>query len=157
MLVDSVKAGMFFFRLLWNCLNIHLKGIQPFGCVLLQSRETANSKFLVSNETVVMRRWESETWNSVLSNELIKVELPPWKIWKAKNSLFENNNNNNNPQFLICSDEALTLETLAFQNFRLIKPNFREKATRPYKERACWKCPWLLEVTTNMVIFPVLI
>ena len=30
--------------------------------------------FLVSEETVVLGRWESET------NELIKVELPSWKI-----------------------------------------------------------------------------
>ena len=37
--------------------------------------------FLVSKETVVLRRWER--WKQkflVLSNELIKVELPPWKI-----------------------------------------------------------------------------
>ena len=40
--------------------------------------------------------------NWVLSNELIKVELPPWKIWKAD---------------VIRSDEGLTLETSAFQIF----------------------------------------
>ena len=34
-------------------------------------------EFLVSKETVVLRRWESEDKNLVLSNELIKVELPP--------------------------------------------------------------------------------
>ena len=33
--------------------------------------------FLVSIETVVLRRWESENKNLVLSNELIKVKLPP--------------------------------------------------------------------------------
>ena len=39
------------------------------------------SKFVVSKETVVLRRWQSE--NLVLSNELIKSRIPPWKIWKA--------------------------------------------------------------------------
>ena len=35
--------------------------------------------FLVSKETVVLSRWESETKILVLSNELIKAELPPRK------------------------------------------------------------------------------
>ena len=34
-------------------------------------------EFLVSKETVVLRRWERSKQNLVLSNELIKVELPP--------------------------------------------------------------------------------
>ena len=33
--------------------------------------------FLVSKETVVLRPWESENKNLVLSNKLIKVEIPP--------------------------------------------------------------------------------
>ena len=33
--------------------------------------------FLVSRETLVLRRWDSENKNLVLSNKLIKVELPP--------------------------------------------------------------------------------
>ena len=37
--------------------------------------------FLLSKETVVLRRWErSKHKFLVLSNELIKIELPPWKI-----------------------------------------------------------------------------
>ena len=34
-------------------------------------------EFLVSKETVVLRRWERSKQKLVLSNELIKVELPP--------------------------------------------------------------------------------
>ena len=34
-------------------------------------------EFLVSKETVVLRRWRDENKNLGLSNELIKVELPP--------------------------------------------------------------------------------
>ena len=49
--------------------------------------------------------------NLVSSNELIKVELPPWKIWKADVS-------SGSPSlFAIRSDEGLTPETLAFQIF----------------------------------------
>ena len=33
--------------------------------------------FLISKESVVLRRWESENKNLVLSIELIKVEVPP--------------------------------------------------------------------------------
>jgi len=36
-----------------------------------------NYGFLVSKETVVRRRWGDQNKNLVLSNELIKVELPP--------------------------------------------------------------------------------
>ena len=42
----------------------------------------------------------------VLPTELIKVELPPWKIWKA-------NVSNISPS----SEEGLMLETSAFQIF----------------------------------------
>ena len=45
--------------------------------------------FLVSRETLVLRRWESENKNLVVSNELIKVELPPWKIQKADVNSFD--------------------------------------------------------------------
>lgn len=41
-------------------------------------------KFLVSKENVVLRRWDSElNKNWILTNELIKVELQQWQIWKA--------------------------------------------------------------------------
>jgi len=40
------------------------------------------NEFLVSKETVMLRRWKKHE-NLVLSRELVKVELPPWKIWKA--------------------------------------------------------------------------
>jgi len=33
--------------------------------------------FLVSKETVVLRQWRDENKNFVLSNKLMKVELPP--------------------------------------------------------------------------------
>ena len=35
------------------------------------------NRFLVSKETVVLRRWERSNNSLVVSNELIKVELPP--------------------------------------------------------------------------------
>ena len=42
-------------------------------------------KFLVSNETVMLWWGESETWKLKFGfiKELIKIELPLWKIWKA--------------------------------------------------------------------------
>ena len=47
--------------------------------------------------------------NSLLSNKLIKVELPPWKIWKADVSSV-------NP-FVGANDEGLTFEASTFQIF----------------------------------------
>ena len=43
---------------------------------------TFENKFLVSKETLMVRQWEGEIWYSY--NELRKVELSPWKIWKAE-------------------------------------------------------------------------
>ena len=42
-------------------------------------------KFLVSNETVMLWWGKSETWKLKFGfiKELIKIELPLWKIWKA--------------------------------------------------------------------------
>ena len=42
-----------------------------------------SKKPLVSEETVARRRWEVKHESLVLSIELIKVELPPWKFWKV--------------------------------------------------------------------------
>ena len=48
------------------------------GCVVSYGSCSKN-KFLVSKETVLLRRWESKHKTDLpLSNELIKVELPPW-------------------------------------------------------------------------------
>ena len=40
-------------------------------------RLSRDNGFLVSKETVVLRRWERSKQKFGLSNELIKVELPP--------------------------------------------------------------------------------
>ena len=48
------------------------------------------NKFLVSKETVVLRRWErSKQKLGFIKRVDIKVKLPPWKIWKERNSLQE--------------------------------------------------------------------
>ena len=60
---------------------------------------------LVSKETLVLGRWEKEK-NLVLSKRLIKVELPPWKIWKADVS-----------NAILRSDKGLKLETSDLQIF----------------------------------------
>ena len=64
--------------------------------------------FLVSKETVVLRRWESERkiWFYQASSK--KVELPPWKIEKADVSSVSPSSQR------IFSDKGLTLKTLAF-------------------------------------------
>ena len=41
------------------------------------SNHPKENEFLFSKETVVLRQWERSKQNLVLSNELIKVELPP--------------------------------------------------------------------------------
>ena len=73
-----------------------------------------------------------ENW--VLLNELIKVELPPWKNWKADVSSVSPSSERSFHFFR--SDEGLTLETSAFQTFtvvirplstRLKKPNFKRQ------------------------------
>ena len=52
--------------------------------------------------------------NLVLSNELIKVELPPWKIWNADISP---SISPRRQSVAICSGESLMLEVSAFQVF----------------------------------------
>ena len=44
---------------------------------MTQELSEQHYKFLVSKETVVLRRWRDQNKNLVLSNELIKVKLPP--------------------------------------------------------------------------------
>ena len=40
-------------------------------------------KKIVCKETVVLHQCERKIWKFLLSNELIKLELPAWRIWKA--------------------------------------------------------------------------
>ena len=56
---------------------------------------------------MVLGLWESETWKSILSNELITIELPLFKIWKASSE-----------------HQGLILETSAFQIFQTGKSTF---------------------------------
>jgi len=81
---NYVILGRFSKRLKWQLSSekikrrmIYLSDIFAFfSFYVKQLRLNFVNGFLVSKETVVLRRWESET-NLVLSNELIKVELPP--------------------------------------------------------------------------------
>ena len=60
-----------------NCILDHVISVSRYSHRKPLTRRTIKHGILVSKETVVLRREGDQNKNLVLSNELIKVELPP--------------------------------------------------------------------------------
>ena len=60
-----------------------LDGVISHDALMTLSRVTLQCKFLVSKETVVLRRWERSKQKFGFIKRVDKGEILPRKIWKA--------------------------------------------------------------------------